>query len=364
MTTVNPERGTVAAPGVVDTAEEADPQWLTAALNSSGIAATVGQVTAERVGTGQMGSCSRLFIDYSDGSGPDRLIIKLPAVDANSRAAGTLSYRCETSFYRDYAHRIKARLPRCYYAAADAEANGFTLLLEDLAPAEQGDQIAGCTVDEALAAAVNVAGLHASTWNDPAVRELDWLIPDLTAMPEFAAELLSNATDQFLQRYTLSPETAVVLRRFSDEFMSWAAGRREPFALLHGDYRLDNLLFAKADAPDPVVAVDWQVMSTGLPLRDVALLVAPGLSIPDRRAGERAVIEAYHRRLAELGVTGYSLESCWEDYRYAQFQGPFVTVLGALVGQASERGDRMFTVMAERSAAAITDLDAFALLGT
>ncbi len=73
--------------------------------------------------------------------------------------------------------------------------------------------------------------------------------------------------------------------------------------------------------------------------------------------GERSIIEAYHRRLTELGITGYSLESCWEDYRYAQFQGPFVTVLGALVGQPSERGDRMFTVMAERSATAIADLE-------
>lgn len=363
MTATDAGRSMAPAPGVVDTADEVDAEWLTAALNSSGIAATVRQVTAERVGTGQMGSCARLFIDYADGTGPGRLIIKLPATEANSRAAGTLSYRCETSFYRDYAHRIGARLPHCYYVAADAESNGFTLLLEDLAPAEQGDQIAGCTVDEALAAAVNVAGLHASTWNDPAVRELDWLIPDLTAMPEFAAELLANATEQFLGRYTLSPDTAAVLQRFSGEFMSWAAGRREPFALLHGDYRLDNLLFAKAGGADPVVAVDWQVMSTGLPLRDVTLLVAPGLSVPDRRAGERSIIEAYHRRLTELGVPRYSLESCWEDYRYAQFQGPFVTVLGALVGQPSERGDRMFTVMAERSATAIADLDAFSLLG-
>jgi len=132
--------------------------------------------------------------------------------------------------------------------------------------------------------------------------------------------------------------------------------------LLHSDYRLDNLLFAPTGADDPVIAVDWQVVTVGLPLRDVAFLLATGLSPEDRRAGERAIVDAYHRRLVELGVTGYDAERCWDDYRYALFQGPFITVLGAFVAQTTERGDRMFTVMAERSATAIDDLDALSLL--
>jgi hypothetical protein len=108
--------------------------------------------------------------------------------------------------------------------------------------------------------------------------------------------------------------------------------------------------------------VDWQVVTVGLPLRDVAFLLATGLSPEDRRAGEHGIVDAYHRRLVELGVTGYDAERCWEDYRYALFQGPFITVMGAFVGQRTERGDRVFTVMAERSATAINDLDALSLI--
>jgi hypothetical protein len=37
-------------------------------------------------------------------------------------------------------------------------------------------------------------------------------------------------------------------------------------------------------------------------------------------------------------------------------------VLGASVAQPTARGDQMFTVMAERSAGAVTDLDAMSLL--
>lgn len=349
-------------PAIVDTVEEIDAEWLTMVLGRAGVAATVRSVTSERVGTGQMGSCFRLRPVYSDGEGPDRLIVKLPAVQADTRAAGALGYRCETSFYREFADRIGARIPRCFLTAADEATNGFTLVLEDLAPAEPGDQIAGCTVGEALAAVINVAGLHAVTWNDPAVRELDWLIPDLTAMPEFTADLLGNATRQFLERYPVDSGTASVLWRFADRFVDWATGRTEPYSLLHSDYRLDNLLFAPAGAPDPVAAVDWQVVTVGLPLRDVAFLLATGLSPEDRRAGERSIVAAYHRRLLELGVRDYGAERCWDDYRYSLFQGPFITVLGAFVAQVTERGDQMFTVMAERSAAAINDLDALSLL--
>ena len=190
----------------------------------------------------------------------------------------------------------------------------------------------------------------------------DWLIPDLTTMPEFTAELLGDGTRQFLERFDLAPETEAVLRGFADGFVAWASGRPEPYSLLHSDYRLDNLLFAPSGSPDPVVAVDWQVVTVGLPLRDVAFLVATGLRTEDRRSSERRIVEAYHRRLVELGVEGYDLDRCWDDYRFALFQGPFITVLGALVAQPTERGDLMFRTMADRSAAAIVDHDALSLL--
>jgi hypothetical protein len=346
----------------LETVDAITPEWTTAILEKNGIAATVGQVTTEAVGTGQMGSCYRLFIAYDAGHGPDRLIVKLPATDPQSRAAGQLGYRCETTFYREVANRVQVQIPQCYFAAMNERGDGFTLVLEDLAPAQQGDQIAGCSIDQARAAAVNVAGLHAPTWNDSSLRELDWLIPDLTANAEVAAPFLVGATEQFLDRYAVTRDTAATLHRFADRFVDWATARPEPFALLHSDYRLDNLLFAQSDAPRPVVAVDWQVLMVGSPLRDVAFLVATGLSTENRRAGEKGIIDAYHRRLIELGVDGYSAERCWKDYRYGLFQGPFITVLGAFVAQPTARGDEMFTVMAERSSAAITDLDAMSLL--
>jgi Ecdysteroid kinase-like family len=346
----------------LESVDDVTPEWTTAVLAQNGIAATVCRVFAVPVGNGQMGSCYRLFIGYDAGDGPERLIVKLPATDSASRAAGQLGYRCETTFYREIADRVHLDIPRCYFAAMNESGDGFTLVLEDLAPAKPGDQIAGCSVDQARAAAVNVAGLHAPTWNDPSLRELDWLIPDLAAYPEVAAAFLADATEQFVDRYAVTRDTAATLRRFADRFVDWATGRPEPFAMLHSDYRLDNLLFASSETPRPVVAVNWQVVMVGCPLRDVAFLVATGLPTASRRAGENAIVEAYHHRLVALGVDDYGVEQCWEDYRYGLFQGPLITVLGASVAQPTARGDRMFTIMADRSSTAITDLDAMSLL--
>ena len=51
----------------------------------------------------------------------------------------------------------------------------FTLLLEDLAPWEQGDQLTGCTPAQARDAAVNLAGLHGPRWCDPALLDIEGL---------------------------------------------------------------------------------------------------------------------------------------------------------------------------------------------
>ena len=50
------------------------------------------------------------------------------------------------------------------------------------------------------------------------------------------------------------------------------------------------------------------------------------------------------------------------DERHGAFQGPFITMLGAIAVGRTERGDRMFVAMAERSAAHVRDLDALDLL--
>jgi hypothetical protein len=342
--------------------DDVTPLWLSAVLQNEGIDAEVEAITATPIGTGQIASCYRLTIDYLRGTGPKSLVTKLPSDDPERRAADAFTYRCEVGFYREAAPRLQVRRPHCYLAALSDNGQEFTLLLEDLSPAEQGNQISGCSIAQARAAVVNLAGLHAPLWCAPSLHEINWLMPNGADHVEISAAFYRDATAKFIDRYPLSDKTVSLLGDFADRCHLWWERPASPFSLLHGDYRLDNLLFSDAGGEASVVAVDWQSCSLGNPLRDVAFMIVTGLSVPDRRRAEHDLVSNYWNALQDCGVTEYGAAQCWQDYRHSVFHAPIVTVFGASAAKPSARGDRMFTVMAERSAAAIADLDALSSL--
>lgn len=345
---------TAAAIGSID---EATSQWLSEALG-----ADVALRAAEPVGSGQMGSCFRLRLATRAGSLPDTMLLKLPAEDPAARALVAGAYRTEARFYTDLAPTLRVRAPIAYFVSEVTDDGRFALLLEDAAPAVQGDQIRGCTPEQARAAAVNLAGLHAPRWCDPALLDLGWITASGPEDIATLAELYAPTVETFLTSVgpLLDAETVATLRESTDRIEAWALARSECFAPVHGDYRLDNLLFSPGD-PAGVIAVDWQTLSIGLPARDLAYLLGTGLAATDRRDHERAIVERYRAELVALGVRGYDARQAWTDYRLAMLQGPLVAVFGCAYGARTERGDRMFAAMVERSCAAIRALSTFEL---
>jgi aminoglycoside phosphotransferase (APT) family kinase protein len=179
----------------------------------------------------------------------------------------------------------------------------------------------------------------------------------------FFGTLVVDATAEFIDTLEPPDDVTEVFRQFAGCSARWASARPTPFALTHGDYRLDNLMFPPAErADDQVIALDWGVTSVGLPLRDLTLLLTTGLDAETRRPLERSIVDAYHERLVELGVSGYDADDCWADYRYALFYPLTVTALGWAYSNRSGRGDRMFGVMIERAVSAIVDHDPFSLI--
>jgi aminoglycoside/choline kinase family phosphotransferase len=177
-------------------------------------------------------------------------------------------------------------------------------------------------------------------------------------------DVLANATNGFIDRYQdqLADEDPVTLHEVAAVLAEWQLARPDPFSLIHGDYRLDNLLFGPDD--DDVVAVDWQTAALGPPLRDVAYLLGTSLEPDQRRASEQALVEEYHHGLVAGGVDGYDVDRCWDDYRLGHLQGPMITVIGCMyaTGDRTDRSDAMFLAMARRSCAAIRDLRSLELL--
>ena len=70
--------------------------------------------------------------------------------------------------------------------------------------------------------------------------------------------------------------------------------------LLHGDPRLDNLLFRRSEA-SPVI-VDWQGLSKGPGMLDVGYFLTQSLTVGDRKHHSSALVDAYRLELVAQGV--------------------------------------------------------------
>ena len=362
----------MAALPIASTPEALTPDWVTQALRAGdnlGDDGVVSSVDATAVGTGQMCDSLRLHLGYEgSAAGPSSIVAKLPAADPTSRttARSLGSYELEVRFYQQLAGDLPIRTPRCLYADIEVDEADFVLLLEDMAPARQGDQLAGCSPDEAAIAVAELPNLHAPRWGDPGLASIGWLHRDPEARQAFMAELLPTLHSGFRERYAESLDEEV--EQACDAVFTRLGGhrgaRRGPATIVHGDYRLDNLLFGGLGGGVPVAVVDWQTVGTGPALDDVAYFLGGGLLPEDRRASERAIVSDYLDRLHAAGVEGYDWDACWDDYRRGTWSGLLMAVAASMLVERTDRGDEMFLTMARRAARHALDLDAADLLGT
>lgn len=341
--------------------------WLTQQLQHHGIDARVTGFTREQIGTGQIGKCIRYELEIEgDASAPRSLIGKFPSDDPLSRATGVAlrNFLKEVSFYQELDPQLSISTPRCYYAEINGEGPEFALLLEDLRPARQGDQLAGCREAVAQAAIRQLVGLHGPSWNDTSLLEKDWL-GGSSADSDAGVNTLYNAQlPGFLERYgaALDADQKQIITALGQSPRGFSRSVSEPFSLIHIDYRLDNLLIDEAVSPPAVTVVDWQSITLGNPMTDVGYFIGAGLLPEVRRPIEADLVRDYHERLLTAGIEGYGWTQCWEDYRRATFAGFSVTVVASMLVQQTQRGDEMFTVMAQRHSRHALDLEAFDLL--
>lgn len=348
--------------------DDVTPAWLTRVLTAAGALedGRVTDVTAESVGTGQVGDSVRFTLTYDGAPGPATVVGKFPAEDETSRASSvaTRTYEIETRFYQQLQDRVSITTPSPYLALIDVEANEFVLLMNDLAPAEQGDQMRGCDVASAEIAMDEVAKLHAPVWDDASLAELDWLNRTSGDGQAFYLQLLSMLYPGFLDRYgdRVDAEVITVGNALMERLGDYISYRPEPFTAAHGDFRVDNMLFATEAGGAPLTTVDWQTVSLGPGVTDVSYFLGTSLLPDDRATHERSLVERYHQGLLAGGVTDYALETCWSDYRRFAFAG-FLMAVGAsmIVGQ-TDRGDEMFMAMANRSGRMAIELDTLATL--
>jgi aminoglycoside phosphotransferase (APT) family kinase protein len=141
-----------------------------------------------------------------------------------------------------------------------------------------------------------------------------------------------------------------------DRYLDWPGFAQ---TVTHGDYRLDNLLFAPGER---TVIVDWQTVGKGSGLSDLAYLIGTSIADPAARAAsERQWVGRYLAKLEQAGISA-EFDSAWTEYRVFAFSGFIMAVFASMNVERTQRGDEMFAVMAERPARQALHLDSLTLL--
>ena len=93
----------------------------------------------------------------------------------------------------------------------------------------------------------------------------------------------------------------------------WLLPEHDRFALLHGDFRLDNLLVRSRRNPGQRGRLaDARRRSASEGSR---VLHGHEPEFKLRADIEEDLVDDYHRALLGYGVTDYDRETCWRDYR-------------------------------------------------
>lgn len=350
--------------------ERITPAWLTRVLAEGGVEARVRDFTAKRVGTGQIGQSVRFALDYGDAApagAPASLVGKFPADEEESRNTGiTLgNYIREVNFYKFLAPTARIATPRVWFTDVDPATSEFVLMMEDLAPAEQGDQLKGCTLEQARLAVREAANLHASHWNDTAIEDLAWVSGTHEAGRRGSADpdALASLWKNFCARYgdRLSADAKTVGSALVANYGAYDSWYRGPKSLVHIDYRPDNMMFASAKGGRPLTVLDWQSLAFGCGVTDVTYFLAGALDRDTRRKLEKDLLREYHERMRSMGVD-YDFELLWRDYRSRAFALFLVAFYASMIVTQTPRGDDMFMQMITSSTDQVMDLDALDFL--
>lgn len=334
--------------------DEVSPEWMTAALAGSHPGVEVGRVDVllRDDGTNRR---ARLGLTYRRGEGPATVFVKAadPAhAKLNARTGGVFNeprlFLADVSLPLDH--------PKVHLALIDEANLDFLIVMEDVTRrgGEPRDATRPLTVEQAASGARGLARLHSRYWGERLASHpaLDWVEPFV------AWKVMAAGIDIGLRRAgdTIPPEVA---RLTGDEIEghhwaryidSFASG---PATLLHGDPHIGNTYVLPGNE---VGFLDWQVVRRGDPALDLGYFLQGALTVPDRRAAERDLVEEYRRALDLPGGERPTADDLWLRYQASVAHGLAIWLATA----ASDTWQRpeVSLALAQRYATAFVDLDA------
>ena len=307
----------------------------------------------------------RVIVEHD---GPETLprcwFVKLPSLAWRARSITVLSrlLHTEVRFYKEMSGAIPIKQPSLLAAQSEL-GRGATLVLTDVTEfgARPGSSNDALTVSQAALIVEQLAYFHAHFWNKvTSCHHYHWLASPVRRLEDF----LGTVFAQPLMKRGLRLAGNLVSPDLHAPAIHYARHRRRamrllsegPQTLIHHDCHPGNFFWHKSQPG----LLDWQLVRIGEGISDIAYFLATALTPETRRLHEASLLSSYVQHLMNNGVTGIDLESQLQRYR-AHLVYPFEAMLITLaIGGMMDLDSNLELI--RRSAAAVEDLDAFAVM--
>jgi len=265
----------------------------------------------------------RLEIDYSQGAicnVPSKVILKAAPKEK------------EYFFYTQIAEWMgNTPVPYCYLAQQNEDRSQSIFLLEDLSDTHfQTEWPIPPSLELCEMAIDCLASFHAFWWSD---FRLETDFREKVTKGNYWTGRLNEAIDKlpaFLDFIgdRLSPDRKGIYEKvLASSNHHWMPdSTRNAKTFLHGDIHFWNFLFPKDPSKNEIKIFDWNSWDIGKGTNDLAYMM--GLHwYPDlRQTREQVLLRRYHDNLLEQGVSDYSWDDCWLDYRESCIMNLFIPI--------------------------------------
>lgn len=343
-------------------------EWMNYAFSEAGLCKpnTIMGIDVEPLGPhvkGLLSSICRVIISYKTPVQdlPKSVVIKFPPERDENRSFGSSwgVYEREIRFYRELANKSPIRIPKCYFTVLDDSNNNFLLMIEDAGNWIQGDQINGLSINQTKSTVTAIAKFHGYWWNSKELEELTW-------MPEENRDHVHAFKDNWDEFKEEHRDILDDQKIYSGDLIAQSGQKIEdlskiaPRTIIHYDFRADNMLF---NEQDDIMVVDWQTAIKSFGAFDIARAVCGSHHGILEKSHHIEFLELWYKEILDSGVTNYTFDEAWRDYRLGIILSSYVPVSAHhFLSHEGSRGISILKAMIERLFYAFHECEVLELL--
>lgn len=255
---------------------------------------------------------------------PDTIIVKIPPEDklVRLREAAYGPYVGELGCYRLLAEFYGGPIARMFGAVENPAEKTVAFVFEDLGELPAGQKYARVDLQVAKLTLDFMGTYHARYWDDeelgrqPWIRDADWsFLFNQDPLDSTIGWQVIRDDDRFEKSGGLVVAGEYLGPRLNDLRV---ALRSRPNTLTHNDFHQGNVLLRQSPTGPTPVIIDWQLPAFAGGTNDLAKFMMTAVPFEILAENEHALVAHYVDVLKANGVTDYSVDECWRDYRRAQ----------------------------------------------